>query len=411
MLLLCATMTVVAQGQSCANTVERAFASLAEHCAGLARDSACYGNPRVEASYAADAVSPAFGARGARAASNELATLEAGALDEAQSQWGVAVMHLGANLPHTYEGPGIIVMLAGEAALTNEVDADAVMEIPAPVSTAALEPTSLFRHPGVIPEAVADIETDELLLVDATDGGGQWLRVVNDGAIAWVEADKVARLKAMDGLPVLDLGATFAWQALSLATGVDYPACAEAEPMIAIQTPENLPASFSVNGVDIHIGSLVTFQQVHRNALSLTVHRGEVTTIFGQTVRQSESIIGILAETDEREATVLEWSGALSGSVEEFARGQRAQAALNALARANGWPEREAYNYLQDVIHVVQPGETLYGLTASYETSVDLIIEANGGDDSLRVLIGMELVIPKPGSGFAWRGAAAPSDD
>ncbi|MCY3780859.1 MAG: LysM domain-containing protein [Chloroflexi bacterium] len=402
--------TITAQAQTCSETVESAFASLAEHCGDLARDSICYGSPQADAAFASDGFSADFASPGDRASTIGLAGLETGALDLAQGQWGIAALHLSANLPQTADGPGVIVLLAGEAALINEVSPGDAMEIRAPVSTAVLEETTLYKHPGVIPEPVAIAEVDDLLLVDAYENTGQWLRVVNDGNISWVEADKVARLQAMDGLPHLGLGATFAVQALSLATGTDYPECADAEPWIAIQTPNEMGVSLSVNGVDIHLGSMVTIQQVHRNALSMTVHRGEVTTIFGGTVQQSESIIGILGETDERDATVMEWSGALRGSDAEYERGQRAQGALNALARANGWAEYEAYNYLPDLVHIVKAGETLYGLTARYETSVHEIIAANGGGDSLRLLIGMELIIPKAGSGFAWRGATSASD-
>ena len=402
---------LVAQAQTCNETVVRALASLAARCSGLARDNLCYGHSGAVAEFASDQYLDAFVEPGARVPIRELAAVSTSGLDLEQGQWGLVALRLGANLPRTYSGPGIIILLAGEAALSNEVPPAHVMEVPAPVSTAALEAATLFKLPGVIPEPVASIEADQLLLVDAYEQTGDWLRIVLDDAVAWVEADKVARLQAMDNLPRLGLGATFALQALSLSTGTDYPACAEAEPWIAIQTPDDMGISLSVNGVDIHLGSMVTFQQVHRNALSMTVHRGEVTTIFGQRVRQSESIIGILGATDEREATVLEWSGALRGSEAEFERGRRAQAALNALARANGWAEHEAFHYLPEIVHIVQAGETLYGLTARYETSVDEIIAANGGDDSLRLLVGMELIIPKPGSGFAWRGALSGSSD
>ena len=403
------TATLLSQAQTCAETVERAFASLADHCGDLERDSICYGYPPASIEFADEQQSTDFNEAGARASALMLANAQTGALDLEANHWGAAVLHLSANLPRTYDGPGVLVLLAGDAVVSNEVAPANAMEIQAPVSTAALEAATLFKHPGVIPEPVVDIEADDLLLVDAFEDTGEWLRVVNEGAIRWVEADKVARLQAMEGLPRLGLGAPFAWQALSLSTGTDYPECAEAEPWIAIQTPAEMGVSLSINGVDIHLASLVTIQQVHRNALSLTVHRGEATTIFGQTVRQSESIIGILGQTDVREATVLEWSGALRGSEAEFARGRRAQTALNSLARANGWAELEAYHYLPEIVHVVQPGESLYGLTARYEANVAEIIAANGGSDSLRLLIGMELIIPRPGSGFAWRDAAASS--
>lgn len=402
---LLAMVTGAAQAQNCSQTVAAAIASLEAHCGELARDSVCYGSPHASAYLQSQEPAANFSESGARASAHELASLQTSALDSDSEQWGIAAIHLSANLPQTYEGPGVIILLAGEAAAINDVKPDDVMALHAPVSTAALEGATLYRHPGVIPEAVGSVEAEALLLVDAYEDSGQWLRVVNNGEIAWIEADKATRLNALDSLPKLGLGATFAWQALSLSTGADFPECAEAEPFIAIQTPRGISVSLTINGVDMRLDSMATFQQVHASALSMTVHRGRATTIFGQTVKQSESVIGILATTGDGAATVLDWSGALTGSDDEYARGQRAQAALNGLARANGWPEAEAYNYPASVFHKVRPGETLYGLTAHYETDVALIIAANGGDDSLSLLAGMTLVIPKPGSGFAWRDA------
>ena len=175
--------------------------------------------------------------------------------------------------------------------------------------------------------------------------------------------------------------------------------------MVAIQTPEDMPVSLTVNGIDIHLGSMVTFQQVHRNALSLTVHRGEVTTIFGQTVHQGESILGILGKTVERDFEVLDWSGALPASEAELARGQRAQDAINGLALANGWEQYETFAMPPELIHVVQRGETLYSIGRLYEASVAEIILANQGSEPLRLFRGTVLVIPNPGSGFAGHGS------
>ena len=410
LLLTLGFASMATQAQSCSETVQAAIEAVARNCADLARDSVCNAYPPASAS-AFDDAAVTFDQAGQRASALDLHSVSTGALDADANHWGIAVLHLSANLPQTYAGPGLLIMLAGEAAVVNQVAPDAAMAIHAPVGTAALEDATLYRRPGVIPEAVGEVAADDLLLVDAYEDTGQWLRVVNEGAIRWIEADKVARLQALEGLPKLGLGATFAWQALSIATGADYPECAEAEPWIAIQTPPDMGVSLTLNGVDIRLDSMVTLQQVHSKALSMTAHRGKATTVFGGTVRQSESVLGILGGSGEQDLAVLDWSGAMRGSAAEYARGQRAQSALNSLARANGWDEYEVYNYYPSAIHIVQPGETLYGLTARYETSVDGIIAANGGDDGLRLLAGMNLVIPKPGSGFAWRGALSEPDD
>lgn len=400
-LTLIAAGLVAAQDSACREAVASAFASLQDNCADLPRDSLCYGSAPAQASFAAEDFGADFTAPGALASLVGLDTLTTSA--EA-GRWGVAAIHIGAHLPQTYEGPGILALLAGDAEVINDVDPAEVMLAAPPLSTITTAATARYKNPGVIPAPVGRLAAEELVLVDAWDNSGDWLRVVNGGEISWVESAMVIRLNAMDSLPRLALGAAYALQAFSLSTDTALRECAESEPFVAIQTPPDLPANLTINGVDIHLDSMVTFQQVHRDALSMTVHRGEATTIFGQTVQQSDTILGILSRTDERDNQVLEWSGALRGSEAEFARGERAQDALNRLARANGWDEFETYVYHADIIHVVEAGDTLYGLTARYNTSVDEIIAANGGDDDLRILVGMEVIVPRPGSGFAWRG-------
>ena len=293
-LLLLDVLVTSAQDLTCSETVELAFESLRDNCADLPRDSLCYGSTPAEASFAAETYAADFSSPGALAPLVGLATLTTSADDNEAGRWGVAVINIGAHLPQTREGPGIIVLLAGDAAVVNEVDPADVMQVAAPLSSIATEATARYKNPGVIPAPVGSVAAEELVLVDAWDNSGDWLRVVNEGEISWVESEKVVRLNAMDSLPRLALGAAFAMKAFSLSTGTAFPECSETEPFIAIQTPANLPANLTINSVDIHLGSMVTFQQVHRNALSMTVHRGEATTIFGQTVQQSETILGIL---------------------------------------------------------------------------------------------------------------------
>ncbi len=394
-----------AQDDLCGETVDKAFSSIRQNCADLERDSICYSHPLVAAHFAENENGEDFSLPSQRASVVGLSSVRTAALDAEQARWGIAIINLRARQPQTYKGPGIIVMLAGAAEVINEIDPASVAPIGEPLSTAALAETTLFKNPGIIPAPVGTVAVDELLLVDAYDDTGEWLRVVNDGKISWVERVEVARLNAMETLPTIGIGASFPFQALSITTSAEYPACDQAEPMVAIQTPADLPVNLTINGVDIHIGSLVTFQQVHRNALSLTVHRGKVTTIFGQTAQQGESVIGILGPTASRELQVLDWSGALPASEAELARGQRAQEALNSLARVNGWPGYKTFKHPPALVHVVEHGETLYSIGRRYETSVAEIILANLGDEPLKLYSGTQLVIPNPGSGFAGHGS------
>lgn len=393
-----------AQDLLCGKVVESAFASIPQHCAELGRDELCYSHPDAEASFAEATQAASMETPAQRVPAGELTSVRTGGLNLEGGRWGVAVLHLGANLPRSRAGAGVIALLAGAAEVTNDIDPAAVIAIGEPLSTAALVDTRLYRHPGIIPEALATVAADDLLLVDAFDDTGDWLRVVNDGGIAWVEGRDVARLQSMEGLPMMDVGAAFPFRALSVATESDYPACEQAEALIAIQTPADESVSLTVNGVDIHIGSMVTFQQVHGNALSLTVHRGKATTTSGQIARQGESVIGILGRGRDREWQVLDWSGVVPASTAENARGQRAQEALNSLARVNGWPEHRTFTHPPATAHIVERGDSLYSIARLYETSVAEIILANLGDEPIKLYAGMKLVIPNPGSGFAGHG-------
>ena len=407
-LVLLATVsfaTVRAHDSLCRATVENAFASIGQNCAELEPGSLCYSHPKVEANFAGDSLPGDSSRPSQRASVIGLSSIQSGGLDLEQRHWGLAILHLGAKYPRTYSGPGILILMAGAAEVLNDTDPATVARVVNPISSAALVETTLFKNPGIIPEPIGSAAVDELLLVDAFDDSGDWLRVVNSGEVAWAQRKDLARLNAMASLPTMGIGAAFPFQALSITTSTDFLACDQAEAMVAIQTPEDKPVNLTVNGVDIHIGSLVTFQQVHRNALSLTVHRGKVTTIFGGTAQQGESVIGILGQRADRDLQVLDWSGALPASEAELARGQRAQEALNSLARVNGWPERKTFEHPPAVVHVVEHGETFYSIARRFETSVAEIILANLGDEPIRLYSGTKLVIPNPGSGFAGHGS------
>lgn len=311
-------------------------------------------------------------------------------------------MNLGAHLPATHAGAGIILMLVGNAQLTHDVDLAQVVEIDGILSTATIVRTTLYAQPAIIAEPAGQLEPETIALVDAISGDGKWLRVVNDDRAYWAESANLARLQAMDDLPVVDIGDPFALRHFTFVSSTELPECAEAEPMLVIQTPANLATNLRVNEADIHVNSLISFQQLHGNALSMTVHRGEVTTISGETISEGHSVIGIMSE-----GKILAWSGALPASETELARGERAQVALNNLARNNGWDEFDTDMPAGAIIHTVSYGDTLYAIARIYDVPLDDIVAANTQTSALRLLVGEELVIPNPGSGFAASGTVA----
>ena len=389
-----------AQELACAEVVDRALLEISENCQNLERDSLCYGYGNVAARFTSGFDAASFSEPGARAPLAALERLQTSGLELEAQTLGVAVMNLQAHLPNTRPGSGVIAMLVGEAALTNEVDPTLIQKIRDPISTATTKSATLFAQPNTIAEESERLPAGSIVLVDAVTSEREWMRVVKDDRVTWAQSDDLERLRAMDSLPVIDVGDPFALQSFTFTSATELPECAEAEPMLVLQTPAETDANLTINGVDIHIGSLVSLQQVHSNAVGMTVHRGSVTTAFGDTIMAGNAVIGIMGQTEEGKPAILAWSGALPASETELARGERVQIALNGLARNNGWDEFDTEMVAGHVVHTVEYGDYLYAIARLYQVHVADIIAANGRSAGSRLYVGDELIIPNPGSGF-----------
>ena len=312
-----------------------------EHCAGLERNSLCYAHPNVAASFADAADAARFYSPGKRAPLAQLKRIQTAAMDAQKGHWGIAILHLQANLPQTRSGAGALVLLAGGAWLEQEVELWQIDEIRAPISTAARQPTPRFSQASRAARKLGQLRKNEIALVDAKTRAGDWLRVVDSGLVSWVERERMAALQVMDSLPVVDVADAFAMQSFTFAAAGPSPACAAAAPILAIQTPAESSLNLTVNGVDTHFRSLVSFQHVQPNSLRMTAHRGAATTVFGDTVVAGKTIVGRLAGKGEGngKATVIAWSAPMPATALELARGKMLQDAFNGLARANGWAE------------------------------------------------------------------------
>jgi LysM repeat protein len=405
-LFLLGIVPAVAQTVSCSFLVEQALLAVGDNCADLDRNSACYGYNQVDATFSADYPEDYFSVPSDRANLTDLDTLRTAPMDSATARWGVAVMNIQANLPNTVPGQGVIMMLVGDAEIRNDVPAEEANEIIEPLSTVILEDTHVYTSPSATADILVTASANEIVLVDGFNPTKTWLRVVTDGTIAWIERGRVARLAGMDNLPIVGASYPTPMQAFYLSTGIGESECQEADSMIAVQSPENITVDLTVNGVDIRVGSLVTFQNLAENIINLTVHRGRVTTIFGNSIQAGESAVGVVNSTPEQDGVIIAWGGAIPASKAELMLGQTAQIGINSVARHNGWNERsiepnepdEPKN--EELIHIVSSGETLFGIGRQYEASLPAIVERNALSAPYTLFAEQELVIPNPGSGF-----------
>ncbi|MFZ4815540.1 MAG: hypothetical protein ACOYL5_13465 [Phototrophicaceae bacterium] len=121
--LLTSIGLVAAQTDTCTPAVEQALSATAENCAGLTRNTVCYGYDHVEASFVEPVTEGFFSLPAERAEIRNLSSIITAPWDEVTGEWGVAVMSVQANLPETLPGQNVVFLLFGDTQLTNAADA------------------------------------------------------------------------------------------------------------------------------------------------------------------------------------------------------------------------------------------------------------------------------------------------
>jgi LysM repeat protein len=422
-IFLMSVMTVVAQVTSCPALVEQALVAVGNNCADMDRNSACYGYNELDATFSQAFPDDYFVAPSDRTSLVYLDTLATQPLDLENDRWGVAVLNIQANLPNTLPGQGVIMMLVGDAEIRNDVPAEEANTIGEPLSTATLQDTNVHASPSLTSDFITTIPTNEIVLVDGFNTPQTWLRMVNNGTIGWIQSETVARLAAMDNLPTIGANHPTPMQAFYLSTGIGQSQCSEADSMIAVQSPEDITVDLTVNGVDIRVGSLVTFQNLDDNILSLVVHRGSARTVFGNIIEAGQSAFAVIQQNPDGSETIIIWGDPVPASQNDLALGKTAQMGINQVAKNNGWPERsvdestsesstttpQSTSESGELIHIVVSGETLFSIGRLYDASLPAIVARNGLSDPYILFVGQELVIPNPGSGFVGLPSSASS--
>jgi hypothetical protein len=132
LLLVLAPALALAQEATCEPLVKQAITDLGNNCRDSQRNSACYGNAQVNATFA-QAVAPDFFTRPGDKTGLELVRTIQTSQDLSQGRWGIAVLNLQADIPETLPGQVVRVLLLGDA----QVEA-------APQTGAAVSPMQAF---------------------------------------------------------------------------------------------------------------------------------------------------------------------------------------------------------------------------------------------------------------------------
>lgn len=118
-IILLSVVTVQAQGNTCPAIVENALNTVAQLCADVARNQACYGNLALSALPAAEVSDLTFDSPGDIESIQRISSMTLSNLDESAGTWGIALMKVQANLPDTLPGQNVTILLFGDTEVTN----------------------------------------------------------------------------------------------------------------------------------------------------------------------------------------------------------------------------------------------------------------------------------------------------
>jgi hypothetical protein len=111
--------TESAQSAQCPAIVAQALTAVDTACQRTGRNQICYGNVQLSAEFNEGVGALAFASPGDIADLSAIKTVDLSPLDAVNSQWGLALMRVQANLPDTLPGQNVTFLLFGDVELEN----------------------------------------------------------------------------------------------------------------------------------------------------------------------------------------------------------------------------------------------------------------------------------------------------
>jgi hypothetical protein len=278
--LVSSTRAVLSQdtGETCHPAIQAALQQVGNLCDGLSRNSACYGNTQVEATFADLAADQSFAKPGDTADVTAIQSINTAPLDEESDIWGVSLLKLQANLPDTLPGQGVVFVLFGDVGVENAV-APGDLFIPRPVSVAVTtgSAANIRSAPSTNASVFFSVPAGTELPADATSTDEEWLRVVSGTTVGWVNKGVVnASANEVDELPLLTRSARSPMQSFYLTSSLSDVSCSKAPPLVVIQGPDNVKVDLTVNGVNISMASTIVVRLTDAHTLEVIAVHGTV---------------------------------------------------------------------------------------------------------------------------------------
>lgn len=250
LLVIAIAPTALAQNlDTCPAIVNNALTQVGVNCAGMARNTACYGFRDINKGVVRGDVAPNFTwtpdqpELGSRIELTTTETIQTGPFDLLNRRWGLSVLELQANLPNTLATPGVRMMALGGVEVENGVQPEEALILPpAGVNVNTTRATNLRSNPdapGWSSRIIDSVPAASLFEVDVVSDDGGWARVVYNGRPGWVSTADISTTGDLSVLPQVGPEDYTPYQDFYFRVGIGGLRCDDAPSLLFIQSPNN----------------------------------------------------------------------------------------------------------------------------------------------------------------------------
>jgi hypothetical protein len=248
--LLALSQAAVAQNlDTCPALVNNAVTQVGINCAGMARNTACYGFRSIVKGVVEGDTAPNYTWTadqpdlGSRIDLTNTQAIQTAPFDLLNREWGLTLLELQANLPNTLASSGVRMMALGGVEVENGVEPeDALILPPSGISANTTRATNLRNNPGGdgwFSRIIGSVPPGTIFEVDIISDDLAWGRVVFNGIPAWVQLADLSSTDDLLGLPVVTPDSFTPYQDFYFRVGIGGERCADAPSLLFIQSPNN----------------------------------------------------------------------------------------------------------------------------------------------------------------------------
>ena len=271
------TIVPLTAAADCPTLVKQALAATDSLCKETGNNQACYGNISLQAKPNSQAENFVFSQPGDHVNIGDIRSLQLSPMTLDTGEWGVALMHVQANLPAT--SPNNLLLLAfGDVFLENTAPIPTALE--GQVGDAFVNARWL---PNTSSRTLVALKPGQAVTVVERLADNSWVRInlPDSGETGWVKTELLKVTGNLNTLSVVDATQPNyrPMQAFTFKSATDKQNCAEIpQNGLLIQTPEGAgEVKLWINQIVIKLGSTVYFQAQPNGDMIVSTIEGHAT--------------------------------------------------------------------------------------------------------------------------------------